>query len=259
MTTAKDLIGVWHGAIMFAAGTWYRDVLHFNKDGTGWLDFYTSASKFGETYHWSVERPAELRLKGNRAYHWDHPFEAPQERASTLDVALPFGIQVEGALARERVRVLRLPVRPWPSASDHYRFGGAGRITATFQAPCFLLEEEATDPLQGRALAEYLAGQLEARRMAVGPMRVEVMGLSYVRGVEVGGQEVGLGVSWESDLQRWWLSVEPPKQGSGAEVEALCLALREILGSVPGLHGLEWHTDEDLAQRLLGRARSPDR
>ena len=258
MTTAKDLIGVWHGAEMFAPGTWHRDVLHFNKDGTGWFDFYNSADKFGETYHWSVERPAELRLKGNRAYHWDHPFEAPQERVSTLDLAVPFAVREEGTEAGGRVRVLRLAVGPWPGTSDHYRFGGAGAVCATFQAPGFLLDQEAADPLRGQALAEYLAGQLEGRRMPVGPMHDEVMPLCYFRPVQVDGQEVGLGVSWESDRQRWWLRVEPPKQGSGAEVEALCLVLGEILGSVRGLQGLEWHTNDDRAQRVLDRARSPN-
>jgi hypothetical protein len=48
MTTAKDLIGVWHGAVMFAPGTWHRDVLHFNKDGTGWFDHHVVVNEVGE-------------------------------------------------------------------------------------------------------------------------------------------------------------------------------------------------------------------
>src|SRR5262249_21327633 len=116
-------------------------------------------------------------------------------------------------------------------------------IYATFQAPCFVLEEEVHDRVfRGKALSAYLGEQLQARRMRVGDVERVFMGACYFREAEVGGLQLGLSVNWDWDLQKGWLRVSPRTVGGKAEAEELCDILREILNRVDGLGELEWHT-----------------
>jgi hypothetical protein len=80
------------------------------------------------------------------------------------------------------------------------------------------------------------------------------MGCCYYRGVEVGGQELGLAVNWDEDLQEWWVAVHPPRVGGDAEAEDLCRMVHEALADVVGLRGLEWHTADEWGARHPRRA-----
>jgi hypothetical protein len=246
MQATTDLLGVWHGAAMFRGGTPCCDKLVFKKDGTGFFELYNQSHRLTEYFRWAVTATAELHLNGYQVSQPDQAWERWQERGSTLGVVAPFRVTLETTRAGWRVRVLRLAFRPWAGTSKHYRFGGSGSARATFQAPRFVLAEEAAHLMdRGKALSRHLARQLRARGVAVGPIRFSFFGCCQFWQASVNGQRVELAAGWDEDLREWWLWVRPPKQGSGDEVEAVCRVLRAILGSVEGLSNLEWHTDED--------------
>jgi hypothetical protein len=121
---------------------------------------------------------------------------------------------------------------------------------ATFQAACFVREEEAKDPwLQGTALAAYLGEQLQERGVPVGEVQVVYFGLCYYRCVQIGGKELGLAVNALEDAPGWWLRIDRPVQGGTAEVEELYRLLEDILRGVEGLHSLEWQTEAEWHKR----------
>jgi hypothetical protein len=128
-------------------------------------------------------------------------------------------------------------------ATERYLVSDA--VYATFRATCFVLAEEADDRVfRGKALSVFLAEQLTARQIPVGEIQRAFMGACFFRGIEVGGQTLGLSVNWDWDLEKWWLRLSPPMIGGQAEVDELCNILREILNDVDGLDDLEWHTGE---------------
>ena len=69
------------------------------------------------------------------------------------------------------------------------------------------------------------------------------LGACYARPVEVNGQQLGLAVNWDRDLQEWWVCVSPPLLGGKVEAQELVVILDDILKRVGGLHNLQWHTE----------------
>jgi len=123
---------------------------------------------------------------------------------------------------------------------------------ATFGAPCFVLEEESTDStFRGQALSDYLARQLKARRVSVGPRRKVYFGACYYRVVKLRGRELGVGVNAEEDAEGWWLRIDRPADGDAALGEELHRLVDDILRGTPGLHGLRWQTEEEWRQEPL--------
>jgi hypothetical protein len=258
MPSTEDLLGVWRGAAMFREGARGSEVLVFNKDGAGFLEFYDHAHRFTELFRWEVDEAAELHLKGCQVVQLDQALERREERDSTLSVVVPFRVTLETTRAGRRLRVLRFAFRPWPGTSRHYRFGGSGTAHATFQAPRFVLEDEAAALVdRGKALSRRLARELRARGVATGAIGFSFFGCCWFWQARVNGQKVELAVGWDRGRQEWWLWVRPPRQGAGDEVETLCQVLREILGSVEGVSDLEWHTDEGWGRRARERAAPP--
>jgi hypothetical protein len=253
MATARDLVGIWRGDAMFAPDSQTYEVLVFRMDGTGFLDLYVNGRGGDEQFRWSLAGPTDLHVTGEQL-RWIGP-TGPAPR-SPLDARVPFTITVEHVNPRARVRVLRLTRPSWPGASDRYRFGGEA-MYALFRAPGFEAADEPADhPFRGKLLSAYLAEGLRARGAAVGEMNRVFFGACYYRTVEVHGHGLGLAVNWDRELDRWWLRVDPPEQGVGDEVEALCRMLRPVLESTPGLSDLEWLTGDEMDGRDKRREQS---
>ena len=251
MAQVDDLLGAWKPESMAAPGSQVYDVLALHKDGTGFLDFSSPETAYScEHFRWSLNALGELRLRGARVHRYKSNGSDIVDSPSTLDTVVSFSVQTEATRFGRRTQVLRMGVCPWTSVAELARVATQRYLVhemtyATFQAPCFALAEEANDRVfRGKALSEYLAKRLEERRLVVGEMQQVFMGACYFRGVEVGGQPLGLSVNWDWDLEKWWLGVNPPTIGGKAEVEELCDILRDILNNVNGLHDLEWHAGE---------------
>src|SRR5262245_28178067 len=253
MTTARELVGQWQGEMMVAPGARSYEVLMFHQDGTGFLDLYYNGSGFGEQFRWSVEPSAGLRLEGSRLMQLDPEHGTHTELATTLDTVVPFSVAEEDIGTRERMRVLRFAIRPWPGMSDCYRFYRMDLpMYATFVAPCFVLKEGEADAIfRGQALSDYLARQLKARRIAVGPRRKVYFGACYYRVVKMQGRELGLAVNAEEDAEGWWLRIDRPAEDGTALLVELHRLLDDILRGVPGLHSLRWQTEEEWRQDPL--------
>jgi hypothetical protein len=240
MATSKDLIGIWRGDAMFVPNSQIYEVLVFRMDGTGFLDFYLSGRGRAHYFRWSVAPPDGLEFTGYQPpREVVRPEHAPEPVADTL---VPFRISID-EIDSGRVRSLTLATSVVPGASRRFRFGGNGPVHATFQAACFPRQPD--DYLfQGEAVAQYLADQLRQRGIAVGDVSQVYFGACHYFGAELNGQQVGVGANWEPLLNAWMLRIDPPLQGTGDEVEALCQMLRPILDSVDGLTNLEWHSDD---------------
>jgi hypothetical protein len=262
MSGPEGLLGVWKPETMHASGEQLYDVLVFKEDGTGFLDYSSPSTEYvNEELRWSSSAPGELRLRGERLRRFTADRTGIIEQPSTLDAIVSFSIRTEHTSAGRCTRVLRMGACPWSGLSDPScvatrRYQAHEAAYATFVAPCFLLKEEANDPtFRGKALSGYLAKQLETRQLPVGEMLRVFMGCCYHRDVEVGGQQLGMAVNWDRDLQAWWLRVSPPPIGGKAEAEELCGILREILERVDGIHDLAWHTEEEWLQLCAQRGR----
>jgi hypothetical protein len=251
MTQAKALLGVWKPETMAAPGSQVYDILAFQCDGTGFLDFSSPETKyFCEYFRWSLDSPGELRLRGERIQRLNTFDPVNVEQPSTLDAIVSFSIRTEQTNVGRQTQVLRMGTCPWSALANPLcvateRYQVHEPTYATFQAPCFVRKSEAGDTVfRGKALSAYLAKQLKARHLPVGPMVRVFMGACYYREVEVGGQFLGLSVNWDWDLQAWWLQISPPSIGGKAEAEELGNMVQQILEGVDDLHDLKWHTVE---------------
>jgi hypothetical protein len=256
VVTAEELLGVWKAAAMSNRGSQLYDVLVFKEDGEGFLDFSDPETEyFCEQFRWSIDPPGQLRLRGRCVKQFNANHTGTVERESKLDANVSFSLRTEDAGVGRRTRVLRMGTCPWSVVSDHARVGSQryechGGTYATFQAPCFVLKEEERESVfRGKALSDYLAEQLEQRRVPVGDRMEVFLGACYHRAVTVGGLDLGMAVNWDRDLHEWWLCVSPPPMGGKLEAQDLVAVLDDILQHVGGLHGLEWHTEEDWVDR----------
>jgi hypothetical protein len=244
MATARDLLGVWRGEAMFAPDSQTYEVLVFHMDGTGFLDLYVNGRGGDERFCWSLAGPDELHLTGDPLPRFDLTGQLIPR--PPMDVRARLEVIVEPVGPQARVRMLRLASPSWPGASDRYRFGSEA-MYALFRAPAFEAEDEPADrPFRGRLVSDHLADALRARGAEVGEMRRVFFGACYYRTVEVNGHCLGLAVNWDQELGRWWLRVDPPEQGVGDEVEALCRMIRPVLEPAPGLTDLEWLTADEM-------------
>jgi hypothetical protein len=256
---AEDLPGVWMPPARGKPGERSYDALVFHADGTGFLDFSGPPEPYCcETFRWFVVGPGRLRLLGERLIWLRDDGLGQRERGSALDALVEFTVRTEGTEAGRRTRVLRLPPLPWSGAARPgrvatRRFRCASPRYATFRARCFQIAEEEgrRRAFRGKALSAHLAERLGARRVPVGEMFEVFMGACYSRTVQLGGQDLGLAVNWDEDLQEWWVAVHPPQVGGEAEAEDLRRMVHEILAAVDGLRGLEWHTEEEWEARGL--------
>jgi len=251
----QDLLGVWKPQTMSAPGTPVYDVLVIKEDGSGFLDFSDPETEyFCEEFRWSIASTGRLWLRGERVRQFNAGRTGVVERESRLDAGVSFSIRTEHGKVGRHAQVLRMGTCPWSALSNHSRVATRryqchAATYATFQAPCFSLEEEGTSVFRGKALSEYLAQQLERCRLRVGPMMEVFMGCCYHRDVQFSGQQLGLAVNWDRDLQEWWLRVSPPPLGGKVESQELVILLDDILKRVGGLHDLQWHTEEGWVDR----------
>jgi hypothetical protein len=245
MTIAKDLLGQWRGQAMGGPQERHYDVLVFKEDGSGFLDLYDAAHRFTERFRWSVEPPALLRLEDCQRFEPDPHRSAFQEVTTTRYAVVGYSIREEETQTLGRMRVLRFVPRPWPGMAETHRFYREDVLVyATFQAPCFVLPEEPIgSPFRGKALSDYLAKQLEARQIPVGPRQEVFFGCCYYRAVEMRGRGVGLAVNGDEASGGWWLLIDRPADGGTVEVEEFYHLLQSILGGIGGLHNLEWQTE----------------
>ena len=249
MPQVDNLLGSWKPDSMAAPGAQVYDVLTFHNDGTGFLDFSSPETRyFCEHFRWSVNAVGHLHLRGTRVHRYKPNGTDIVDSPSTLNADVSFDVRTEHTRFGRETRVLRIGTCPWSAVADPasvatHRYLVHEAACATFRAPGFALAEEANDRVfRGKALSAYLAKQLTARGFPVGEMQRVFFGACYFRGVDVGGQPLGLSVNWDWDLQSWWLGVNPPALGGKAEVDELGDILREILSRVEGLHDLKWHT-----------------
>jgi hypothetical protein len=256
MATAADLLGVWKPEAMADPGTKVFDVLVFKEDGDGFLDFSDPQTEyFCEQFRWSIDPPNRLRLRGYLLKRFNADRTGVVEGESSLDAGVSFSVRTEHTRAGRRTQVLRMGTCPWSGLSNHALVGTCryqchDATYATFQAPCFELEEEAREiTFRGKALSDHLAEQLERRRVPVGERYEVFMGCCYHRSVTVGGQKLGLSVNWDRELHEWWVCVHPPAMGGKAEADELVALLDDILRRVGGLQGLEWHSEEQWLER----------
>ena len=234
MTVASDLVGEWHGSVMGESASRSYDVIVFNEDGTGVVNVSGEDNWFREAFRWSVGRSTRLRLEGRHRTEVDLDRFTFQEVESTLNVEVDYGIREEDMeTLGGRMRVLRFTPRPWLSMSDHYLFHRKDiRVHATFQAPCFVIEQEAADyPFRGKALSEYLAVQLEVRRIVVGARYEVYKGYCYLREIEIRGKRLGQAVNQDEESGGWWLRIDRPPLGGTVEAEELHRLVDEILRS----------------------------
>jgi hypothetical protein len=251
MARVADLLGVWKPETIAVPASHVYDVLAFHNDGTGFLDFSSpETGYFCEHFRWSSDSPGKLRLRGARVHRFKASSSDIVDCPSTLDAVVSFSVRTEQTRFGRRTQVLCMGPCPWSAVAHPIRVATERyqvhkMIYATFHAACFELEEEVHDRVfRGKALSAFLGEQLEARRLRVGDVERVFMGACYFRDVEVDGQQLGLSVNWDFDLQKWWLRVSPPTVGGKAEADELCDILREILNRVDGLGDLEWHTGE---------------
>ena len=150
-------------------------------------------------------------------------------------------------------RVLRFPRPPWAGMADRYLFyRGDVPMHATFQAPGFERDDEpANDTFRGKALSDYLARQLKARRVRVGPRRRVYFGACYYLWVEIRSRSLGLAVNAAEDGPGWWLRLDRPAEGGAVELVELQRHVDDILRGIPGLHGLAWQTEDEWRAEAL--------
>lgn len=242
-----NLVGEWHGIAMGDPDASSRDVLVFKVDGKGLIQVFDGDHGFRESFRWSLESSTHLRLECDERTEIDPDDWTCQEVKSTLNESVGYGIREEDTETSGRMRVLRFATKPWPAMSDHYLFHRTDiPYHATFQAPCFVIEQEAAeDPFREKALSDYLAEQLEQRRIAVGPRYKVYKGFCYRRTVEIQGKQLGLAVNQDEDSGGWWLSIDRPALCGTVEAEELHRLVEEILRGVEGLSSLEWQTEEE--------------
>jgi hypothetical protein len=245
MTTAADLLGQWRGRLMGDPRTRSYDVLVFREDGSGFQDLYEGANRFTEQFRWSVEAPGLLRLDACQRFAFDQTCSAFRETTPTPNLVADFRIQEELLPTVGRMRVLRFASNPWPALSEYRLFYREDVvILATFRAPCFVRSDERPDGVfHGKALSDYLAQQLEARKVLVGPREEVFFGACYYRVLEINGRHVGLRVNRAEESDGWRLLLDRPADGGTVEVEAVYGLLHEILQGVEGLDRLEWQTE----------------
>jgi hypothetical protein len=239
MATASDFFGIWRGDAMFVPDSQIYEMLVFRSDGIGFLDYYVAGRGCAHYFRWSVT-PDGLDFAGYRP-----PHEVVRPEHASVSVAntfIPFRIETE-EIDSGRVRCLTLANSVVTGASSRFRYGGDGPAYATFQADCFPRQPD-TRLFQGEAVAQYLADQLRHQGIDVGEVNRVFLGACHYFVVDVAGHQLGIGANWDKELDSWMLWIDPPIQGTGDEVEALCQMLRPILESVDGLHNLEWHHDD---------------
>jgi hypothetical protein len=256
MTITNDLLGLWTGRSMSNPRSQAYEMLVFKDDGTGFLDLYQGEDRFSELFRWTVEPPARLRLEGYQLTWMNPGTWTCEERKSTLNTVVRFRIREKDFKTLGRMRVLRFSSRPWAGMSEyflHYRRDLP--FYATFHAPCFVLEEERAEPVfRGKALSDYLARQLKARHVRVGPRSEVFFGACWYRAVKIHGKVLGLAVNEDKETGKWWLRIDRPRGGETVGLEALYPVLQEILQGVEGLRDLEWQTEDE----WYGRASSPN-
>jgi hypothetical protein len=237
MSARDQLLGVWKGHAMTPSDARSYDVLVFHNDGTGFLDLYDTAYGFTERFRWELE-PGGLRLLGERLVY-PHPLGGPDaEQPSALNALTAFSL---------RDGNLQFSSRPWPGMSERYlHYRRDIPMHATFQARRFdRPDEPAGSPFRGTALSDFLAEQLRARGLSVGPRVKVYFGCCYYRTVEVRGTALGLGVNASRDDPGWWLCIDRPPFGGEAEAEELHRVVHGILDAVEGLRGLRWQTEDE--------------
>jgi hypothetical protein len=204
MSSVNDLRGVWKPETMAVPDTQVYDVLTFHADGTGFLDFSSRESGyFCEHSRWSLHAPGELRFRGARVHRYKSNGMDVVDSPSTLNADVSFSVRTEHTKSGRQTQILQLRTCPWFTvansasvATERYLVSDA--VYATFRAACFVLAEEADDRVfRGKALSVFLAEQLTARQIPVGEIQRVLMGACFCRGIEVGGQTLGLSINWD--------------------------------------------------------------
>lgn len=249
-----DLLGVWAPPAMYTPGSGLYDILSFKEDGSGFLDFADAQTPyFNEQFRWSLPEPGKLRLRGERIQSFKAGGSATVERPSTLDAVVSFRLRIKATEYGRRTEVLHMDACPWSALPDPARvaverYHAHEATYVTFRAPCFELADEAGDQIfRGKALSDFLAERLTAKRLEVGERCRVFLGACYARRVQIGGLSLGLSVNWDQARSEWWVCVRPPPVGGKVEMEDLCETLRDILTPVDGLTDLAWHGEEDWA------------